>query len=30
MKLDILPDINPKPSPIIPPEDYEWDEEDYD
>jgi len=30
MKLDILPDVNPKPSPIIPPETYEWEEdEDY-
>jgi len=27
---DLIPDVNPKPSPIIPPEDYEWEEdEDY-
>jgi len=30
MKLDIIPNVDPKPPAQIPPEDYEWDDEDYD
>jgi len=25
--MGIIPDVNPKPAPIIPPADYEYDEE---